>query len=61
MWQSLFSCLSSNITSLPKARGKGIDGGMAEEYNRIRLHNALRYRPPALEAIMPVIMPMGLT
>jgi len=24
-------------------------------------HSALRYRPPAPEAIMPVIMPMGLT
>ena len=24
-WQSLFSCLLNNITSFPKARGKGID------------------------------------
>jgi transposase InsO family protein len=32
-----------------------------KEYNQIRLHSALRYRPPAPEAIMPVIMPMGLT
>ena len=31
------------------------------EYNQIRPHSTLRYRPPALEAIMPVIMPMGLT
>ena len=32
-----------------------------KEYNQIRPHSALRYRPPAPEAIMPVIMPMGLT
>ncbi len=32
-----------------------------KEYNQIRPHSALRYRPPAPEVIMPVIMPMGLT
>ncbi len=32
-----------------------------QEYNHIRPHSALGYRPPAPEAIMPVIMPMGLT
>ena len=32
-----------------------------KEYNQIRPHSALRYRPPAPEAIMPVIMSMGLT
>ena len=32
-----------------------------KEYNHVRPHSALRYRPPAPEAIMPVIMPMGLT
>jgi transposase InsO family protein len=32
-----------------------------KEYNQIRPHSALRYRPPAPEAIMPVIMPVGLT
>jgi putative transposase len=32
-----------------------------KEYNQIRPHSALRYRPPAPKAIMPVIMPMGLT
>ena len=31
------------------------------EYNHVRPHSALRYRPPAPEAIIPVIMPMGLT
>ncbi|MBA7670584.1 IS3 family transposase ISDsp1 [subsurface metagenome] len=31
------------------------------EYNHVRPHSALRYRPPAPEAIMPVIMPMRLT
>ncbi len=32
-----------------------------KEYNQIRPHSALRYRPPAPKAIMPLIMPMGLT
>jgi transposase InsO family protein len=32
-----------------------------KEYNQIRPHSALLYRPPAPEAIMPVIMPIGLT
>jgi len=32
-----------------------------KEYNQIRPHSALSYRPPAPEAIMPVIMSMGLT
>jgi transposase InsO family protein len=32
-----------------------------KEYNQIRPHSALRYRPPAPKAIMPVTMPMGLT
>lgn len=32
-----------------------------QEYNQIQPHSALRYRPPAPEAIIPVIMPMGLT
>ncbi len=32
-----------------------------KEYNQIRPHSALGYRSPAPEAIMPVIMPMGLT
>jgi len=32
-----------------------------KEYNHIRPHSALRYRPPAPEATMPVIMPIGLT
>ena len=32
-----------------------------KEYNQIRPHSALRYRPPVPEAIMPVIMPMRLT
>ncbi len=32
-----------------------------KEYNQIRPHSSLGYRPPAPEAIMPVIMPMGLT
>ena len=31
------------------------------EYNQVRPHSALGYRPPAPEAIRPVIMPMGLT
>ena len=32
-----------------------------QEYNQIRPHSALHYRPPAPAAILPVIMPMGLT
>ena len=32
-----------------------------KEYNQIRPHSALSYRPPAPEAIMPVVMSMGLT
>ncbi len=32
-----------------------------QEYNHVRPHSALRYRPPAPEAVMPVIMPTGLT
>ncbi len=31
------------------------------EYNQIRLHSALRYRPPAPEAIVPVTMSSILT
>jgi transposase InsO family protein len=31
------------------------------EYNHIRPHSALRYRPPAPEAIMPALMPVALT
>jgi transposase InsO family protein len=31
------------------------------EYNQVRPHSSLGYRPPAPIAIMPVIMPMGLT
>jgi len=32
-----------------------------KEYNHVRPHSSLGYRPPAPKAIMPVIMPMGLT
>ena len=32
-----------------------------KEYNQIRPHSALNYRPPAPETIMPVIMSTGLT
>jgi transposase InsO family protein len=32
-----------------------------KEYNHIRPHSALHYRLPAPEAMMPVVMPMGLT
>ncbi|MFC1968312.1 integrase core domain-containing protein, partial [Chloroflexota bacterium] len=31
------------------------------EYNQIRPHSTLRSRPPAPEARIPVIMPIGLT
>jgi len=31
------------------------------EYNQIRPHSALHYRPPAPEAIMPVLIPVRLT
>ena len=31
------------------------------EYNQVRPHSALRYRPPTPEARIPVIIPMGLT
>ncbi len=31
------------------------------EYNHVRPHSALRYRPPAPEAIMPALMPVTLT
>jgi transposase InsO family protein len=32
-----------------------------KEYNQVRPHSALGYRPPAPEAIMPLTMPVGLT
>jgi transposase InsO family protein len=32
-----------------------------KEYNQVRPHSSLGYRPPAPEAIIPVIMSMGLT
>jgi len=32
-----------------------------QEYNQVRPHSSSRYRPPAPEAIMPVIMPATLT
>jgi hypothetical protein len=54
--QSLFSCLLCNTASLSKARGKGIDWGMAEEYNQVRPHSLLGYRPPAPEAKIPVTL-----
>ncbi len=31
------------------------------EYNHVRPHSALRYRPPAPEAIMPALMSVTLT
>lgn len=31
------------------------------EYNHVRPHSALRYRPPAPQAIMPILMPVTLT
>ncbi len=31
------------------------------EYNHVRPHSALRYRPPAPEAILPALMPVTLT
>ena len=34
---------------------------LLKEYNRIRSHSALRYRPPASEAIMPALIPATLT
>jgi transposase InsO family protein len=35
--------------------------GWQREYNQVRPHSALRYRPTAPEAMMPVIMPVGRT
>ncbi len=35
--------------------------GWRREYNQVRPHSALRYRPPVPEARIPVIIPMGLT
>ncbi|MFX1539016.1 MAG: transposase, partial [Promethearchaeota archaeon] len=32
-----------------------------KEYNQLQPHSALCYQPPAPEATIPVIMPMGLT
>ena len=32
-----------------------------QEYNHVRPHSALRYRPPAPEAIMPTLIPVTLT
>ena len=32
-----------------------------QEYNHVRPHSALRYRPPAPEAIMPAPIPVTLT
>jgi len=32
-----------------------------KEYNQIRPHSALHYRPPAPEVVIPVIIPTGLT
>jgi putative transposase len=32
-----------------------------KQYNQVRPHSALGYRPPAPEAIMPLTMPVGLT
>jgi len=32
-----------------------------QEYNHVRPHSVLRYRPPAPEAIMPALMPVTLT
>jgi len=35
--------------------------GWRQEYNQVRPRSDLRYRPPAPEAITPVIMPATLT
>jgi transposase InsO family protein len=35
--------------------------GWQREYNQVRPHSVLHYRPTAPEAIMPVIMPVGRT
>ena len=32
-----------------------------QEYNHVRPHSALRYRPPAPEAILPTLIPVTLT
>lgn len=42
-------------------KAKILIGERRKEYNPVRLHSALRHRPLAPEAIMPVIVPMGLT
>ena len=44
------------IISFPKARGKGIDRGMTEEYNHVCPHISLGYRPPAPEARVPLTL-----
>ena len=53
------ACLSVCPVALlvfSKLEARGLIGEWLKEYNRIRLHSALSYRPPAPEAIMPVTL-----
>jgi len=55
-------CFFHNPGSAKKrAEAKILIEQWRKEYNQIRPHSALNYRPPAPEAIIPVIMSMGLT
>ncbi|MQY72459.1 MAG: transposase [Dehalococcoidia bacterium] len=49
------------LLAFSKLEARALIEELLKEYNQVRPHSALRYRPPAPEAIMPVIMPMGLT
>ena len=54
--KAYLSVCSVTLQAYPTARGKSIDRGIAEEYNQMRPHSSLGYRPPAPEARIPVTL-----
>jgi hypothetical protein len=59
--KAYLSVCSVTLLAFPKLEARGLIEELLKEYNQIRPHSALRYGPPAPEAIMPVIMPATLT
>ncbi len=57
--EELDSSWGGQVTTLTEARV--LIEEWRREYNQVRSHSALGYRPPVPEAIMPVIIPMRLT
>jgi len=59
--KAYLSVCSVTLLAFPKLEARGLIEELLKEYHQIRPHSALCHRPPAPEAIMPVIMPATLT